>query len=216
MPEHLVTSRYNRYLLPWVKPFPNFDIPFIVPVRRFAVQHLELGFGDRVLDIGCGIGGSFSHLVNAVGRQGEVVGVELSPATAEAAVKRVQSNGWENVKVIAGDAKSVNLAGSFDGLLMFGANEIFTSQAILDHVFASLKDGARVVIFGAKLVETGWGRILNPFLRFATKMSLPTTLTTDYFLGNRSRQLIEKRLEAFTIKEYAGGVMYIAWGKVRR
>ena len=67
------------YLVRLFRPFPDFDPPFIKPVRQKAVELLHLKAGDRVLDVGCGPGGSFPYLVHAVGQSGQVIGVEISP-----------------------------------------------------------------------------------------------------------------------------------------
>jgi ubiquinone/menaquinone biosynthesis C-methylase UbiE len=42
-------------------------------------QSVRQAAGDRVLDVGCGPGGSFPYLVHAVGQSGQVIGVEISP-----------------------------------------------------------------------------------------------------------------------------------------
>jgi SAM-dependent methyltransferase len=70
------------YLARVFRPFPDFDPFFIKPVRQKAVELLHLKVGDRVLDVGCGPGGSFPYLVHAVGQSGQVVGVEISPETS--------------------------------------------------------------------------------------------------------------------------------------
>jgi len=57
-----------------LRSFPDFDPYFIKPLRQKAVELLDLKDGDRVLDVGCGPGGSFPYLVHAVGQSGEVVG----------------------------------------------------------------------------------------------------------------------------------------------
>jgi cyclopropane fatty-acyl-phospholipid synthase-like methyltransferase len=121
---------------------------FIHPIRQQAVRHLELKQGDRVLDVGCGTGTSFPYLVQAVGNSGEVVGVEISPAMAVEARKRVANNGWNNVRVLQESAQTVKLAGRFDGLLLFGVQEVVTSPSALDHLLSYLKDRARIVTFG--------------------------------------------------------------------
>src|SRR6266487_7171898 len=88
------------YLARLLRPFPDFDPPFIKPVRQKAVELLHLKAGDRVLDVGCGPGGSFPYLVHAVGQSGQVVGVEISPEISINAKRRIAKNGWRNVQVI--------------------------------------------------------------------------------------------------------------------
>src|SRR5262249_57053425 len=98
------------------RPFPNIDAPFMGRVRQRAVELLKLREGDRVLDMGCGLGGSFPYLVHAVGPSGQVVGVEISPVISINARRRIEKNGWRNVEVIEADARTVQLTGTFDGL----------------------------------------------------------------------------------------------------
>src|SRR6186997_2682180 len=98
-----LTPRYG-YLDRLFRPFPDFDPPFIKPVRQKAVELLHLKAGDRVLDVGCGSGGSFPYLGRAVGQSGQVVGVEISPEISINAKKRIAKNGWRNVQVIEGAA----------------------------------------------------------------------------------------------------------------
>ena len=50
--------------------------------------------------MGCGPGGSFPFLVQAVGASGKVVGVEISPEVSFIARKRIARNRWENVEVL--------------------------------------------------------------------------------------------------------------------
>jgi cyclopropane fatty-acyl-phospholipid synthase-like methyltransferase len=80
------------------------------------VELLHLKAGDRVLDVGCGPGGSFPYLVHAVGQSGQVIGVEISPEMSINARRRIAKNGWRNVQVIEA-AQDVHLTGLFDGLL---------------------------------------------------------------------------------------------------
>src|SRR6266700_5871310 len=105
------------YLARVFRPFPDFDPTFIKPVRQKAVELLNLKEGDRVLDVGCGPGGSFPYLVRAVGQSGQVVGVEISPEISINARRRIEKKGWRNVEVIEAAAQEVHLTGTFDGLL---------------------------------------------------------------------------------------------------
>src|SRR5262249_16779853 len=126
------------------RPFPDIDPPFIAPVRQRAVELLKLQEGDRVLDMGSGLGGSFPSRVHAVGPSGQVVGVEISPVITINARNRIGKNGWKNVEVIEADARTVHLTGTFDGLLMFATDVLLLDEA-LENIFPHLRENARVV-----------------------------------------------------------------------
>src|SRR6266480_5247258 len=127
------------YLARLFRPFPDFDPFFIKPVRQKAVELLHLEAGDRVLDVGCGPGGSFPYLVHAVGQSGEVVGVEISPDISVNARRRIAKNAWRNVHLIEAAAQDVYLTGSFDGLLMFAAADVYASEEALENIFSVSK-----------------------------------------------------------------------------
>jgi SAM-dependent methyltransferase len=204
------TPPYVRYLGRLTAYFPNFDFSFIKPVRQKAVELLNLKSGDRVIDAGCGAGGSFPYLVRAVGPAGEVTGIEISPESARSARRRAAKNDWENVRVIESDLLDVCLTGSFDGLLMFAAADIYGSKEALDVILPHLKANARMVAFGAKLSRHRFGRILNPVLRTLFKLSFSTTPKPDY----EPWQIMAKHLERFEIKEYFFGLMFICAGEL--
>src|ERR1700723_2200495 len=101
---------YVHYLARLIRPLPNFDFFFIKSLRQTEVDTLRLGQGNRVLDAGCGPGGTFPYLVEAVGPSGEVVGIDISPEVAINAKKRIEVRQWSNVEVIQGDARTVTLS----------------------------------------------------------------------------------------------------------
>jgi ubiquinone/menaquinone biosynthesis C-methylase UbiE len=147
-PEDVPPSYIHRYT--WLlSRYPNFLAPFTHALREVAVRQLWLKPGNRVLDVGCGTGTSFSFLVQAVGTEGEVVGVEISPNMAASAKKRIEQEEWNNVRVAVGPAQTTPLPGTFDGLLLFAAHEVLTSPEALDHLLAHLKKrGANRGIWG--------------------------------------------------------------------
>jgi len=192
-----------------LRPFPDFDPPFIRPVRQKAVELLDLKEGDRVLDVGCGPGGSFPYLVRAVGQSGQVVGVEISPVISVNARRRIDKNEWRNVQLVEADARTVRLTGTFDGLLMFATDVILLDEA-LEHIFAHLKENARVAAFGAKLSTHRLGRILNPVLQMLFKLTFSTTPRP----GFEPWRLLAKRVEGLDVEEYFFGLMFLTSGSV--
>src|SRR5215472_6770920 len=173
-----LTPPYGR-LARLVRPLPDFDPPFIKPVRQKAVELLNLKEGNRVLDAGCGPGGSFPYLVRAVGQSGQVVGVEISAEISINARRRIEKNGWRNVEVIEAAAQEVHLTGTFDGLLMFDAADVYASEEALENLFPHLNETARVAAFGAKRSSSRFGSILNPLLRMLFTLSFSTTPRPD-------------------------------------
>lgn len=202
------TPPYVRYLGRLTGFFPNFDFSFIKPVRQKAVEFLNLKSGDRVLDVGCGSGGSFPYLVRAVSGEGEVIGVEISPESAKSARRRAGINEWKNVQVIESDALDVDLNGSFDGLLMFAAADIYASNEALKNILPHLRENARVVAFGAKFSRHRFGRLLNPVLKTLFKFSFATTPKPDY----EPWQVMANYVDRIEVKEYFFGLMFICAG----
>jgi ubiquinone/menaquinone biosynthesis C-methylase UbiE len=207
-----LTPRYGKYLIRLTRPFPNFDFSFIKPVRLKAVESLNLKPGSRVLDVGCGPGGSFPYLVHAVGSQGEVVGVEISPDISVNAKRRISKNEWKNVSVIEAAAQDVELTGMFDGLLMFAAPDVYASDNALDNLLPHLKENARVAAFGGKFSSNRLGGVLNPVLRILYKLSFKTTPSPNY----EPWELLAKRVERLEIEEYFFGSMFLASGTIAK
>jgi SAM-dependent methyltransferase len=200
------------YLIRLFRPFPDFDPPFIKPVRQRAVELLHLKAGHRVLDVGCGSGGSFPYLVHAVGPSGQVVGVEISPEISINAEKRIAKNDWRNVEVIEAAAQDVHLTGLFDGLLMFAAADVYASDEALENIVPHLRENARVAAFGAKLSSKGLGSGLNPVLRMLFNLSFSTTPRPDY----EPWRSLAKRVEKLDVEEYFFGLMFLCSGSILR
>lgn len=205
------TPLYVRLAGPLTRPFPNFDFFFIKSLRQKAVDLLSLKSGDRVLDVGCGSGASFPNLLSAVGSDGEVVGIEISPEFAINARKRVKKNDWKNVEVIEDAAQTAKLTGNFDGVLMMAAPDVYASEEALENIFPHLKPNARVVVFGGKTSDSRVGKILSPILKkILAKFSFPTTPSLD----DEPWKLLAKRVDKLEIEEYFFGVMFLASGSV--
>ncbi|MGH3427459.1 MAG: SAM-dependent methyltransferase [Mycobacteriales bacterium] len=81
------------------------------------VRHFGLRPDHRVLEIGCGVGHLTALLAAALGPEGSLVGVDLSPVSVEAAGERVAAFG-KNVRLTAADVLEADLDGSFDVVVL--------------------------------------------------------------------------------------------------
>ncbi|MGH9494042.1 MAG: SAM-dependent methyltransferase [Candidatus Sulfotelmatobacter sp.] len=206
-----LTPAYFRLAVHLIRPFPNFDLWFMKSLRRKAVEKLQLKAGDRVLDGGCGPGGSFPYLVSAVGSSGEVVGVEISPEVAINAQRRIAARGWNNVRLIVGNAETVAVEGRFQGMVFFGAPDCYASPRALDNLIPHLGDGARVVLFGGKLSRHPVIRTFNSLWGKAfSRATFASTPQLDY----EPWALLAQRLGRFEVREYFFGIFFLAWGPV--
>jgi|SRR4249919_472818 len=80
------------------------------------LEQLGLRPGDRVLEIGCGVGTLTQLLAKALGPKGSLVAIDLSPMSIEAAGDRLAAFG--NVQLLAADVLEVDLEGSFDVVVL--------------------------------------------------------------------------------------------------
>ncbi|WP_313691860.1 class I SAM-dependent methyltransferase [Halorarum halobium] len=136
-------------------------------LRGDAVARLDLEPGDTVLDVGCGPGTNFELLREAIGADGRVIGVDLSPGMVERATERIETHGWENVEAVRADATALSLGDErFDGALATTAvSSTPDVPATVENVHDVLEPGARFAVYEIRLVPSGPGRLLNPLIR---------------------------------------------------
>ena len=115
------------------------------PAGRAGLEALAPERGWTVLDLGCGAGASTEALAEAVGPEGRVVGVDVSPDLMALAQERLA--GRANVELIEADAaRHPFAAGSFDALYSrFGAMFFDDPRAAFANLHRALKPGAPAV-----------------------------------------------------------------------
>jgi ubiquinone/menaquinone biosynthesis C-methylase UbiE len=72
-----------------------------------AIEALDLGSRDSVLDIGCGAGQTLLQLAERVRTEGQVIGVDLAPLLLEIARRRTEP--LSQVRLIEADAQALDL-----------------------------------------------------------------------------------------------------------
>jgi arsenite methyltransferase len=155
-------------------------------LRRRELVRAALGAraGDRVLDVGCGPGFYVSELVEVVGREGLVAGVDVSADMLAVAAKRAQ--GHDNVEFHEADATSLPVAdASFDRAIAVQVLEYVRDvPAALAELGRALRPGGRLVLWDVDWATVSWQasdeklmqRALTAWDKHLTHPSLPRTL----------------------------------------
>lgn len=81
----------------WRKWEPHI-IAFTWPMTLRLVDALALSSGDRVLDVGCGIGDPAIAIAQKVGPDGQVLAIDPAPEMVETAAERAESLGQTNIR----------------------------------------------------------------------------------------------------------------------
>jgi SAM-dependent methyltransferase len=137
----------RRHSLPcpvWLRWLVELDNPFTRTNRAAVIlAHLDLQLGMAVLDVGCGPGRLTVPAAQKVGRQGEVVALDIQAGMLDRAREKAQAAGVANVRFLqagVGDGKLE--PNRFDrALLVTVLGEIPDRAAALEEVYAALKPG---------------------------------------------------------------------------
>ena len=103
--------------------------------------------GDRVLDLGCGLGDTTRRIAGLVGREGSVVGVDVAPSFVEVARTEAAGAGIANADFLLADVQTDRLGGPYDMVFSrFGTMFFASPVAAMRNVRRSLASGGRLVM----------------------------------------------------------------------
>lgn len=77
------------------------------PLGAAALDHLRLRPGERVLDVGCGCGGTTAEIARAVAPSGSAVGLDLAEEMVTAARARFAGQAGRALRFVAGDIETI-------------------------------------------------------------------------------------------------------------
>jgi demethylmenaquinone methyltransferase/2-methoxy-6-polyprenyl-1,4-benzoquinol methylase len=177
--------------------------------RRRAIDLLSVSPGEVVADVGCGTGLCFEQLVDRVGPEGTVVGVEPAVQMRALAAERIADQGWTNV-VLVGSAVECAVLPPLDHALFCAVHDVLQSPAALDHVLAHVRDGGGVVATGGKWAPA-WAVALN-----AGVLALHAPFVRNFAGFGKPWALLAERVPGLMVEEVALGAGYVASGRVHR
>ena len=155
-------------------------------LRRRELVRAALGAraGDRVLDVGCGPGFYVTELLEVVGRDGLIAGVDVSADMLAVAAKRAERH--DNVEFHEADAPSLPVAdASFDRAIAVQVLEyVRDTSAALAELGRALRPGGRLLVWDVDWATVSWQasdanlmqRALAAWDKHLTHPSLPRTL----------------------------------------
>ncbi len=179
-------------------------------LRYRTIWNLELTPGETVLDVACGTGLSFPIIEDAIGPDGRLVGVELSPEMAALAQARIDRARWANAEMIVARMEDADLGpprGPFDAVAFNFTHDVLQSEAALANVFAACKPGARVAVAGSKLLP--W--YLAPFNVYVRWNNAPYLTTFEGF--RKPWRLLLRYVPDLAITPVLAGAGYLAKGR---
>ena len=145
--------------------------------RSLAIQALKLRRGDTVVDLGCGTGMNIPLLVEQVGPNGRVIGVDLSAEMVSRAEQRVRRLGAENVELIVADLRKWEPPRRINAALATFALEMIPEyDDVVRSAARQLCPQGRLVCYGLKHPE----RWPNWLVALAIALLKPFGVSRDY------------------------------------
>jgi len=174
-------------------------------IRSMAVKKLGLRKDDKVLEVACGSGRNFPYLVEAVGKNGQIVGFDYSIEMLNAAEKLCKKNNWKNIKLIQGDAAQLKInENNFDGVIsVLGISAIPNWENTLKRCYNVLRHGGKLVVCDARLFS-GVLKFLNPLIKI---------IYSKFAAWDPSKNIHEKMKEIFgniKVENFNFGTFFIA------
>ena len=155
-------------------------------VRRRRLVRAALGAspGELILDLGCGPGFYCAELLDEVGPDGRIVGLDGSPKMLALAARRCE--GHDNVEFHEADATSLPVEDArFDAALCVQVLEYVPAvSASLAELHRVLRPGGRIVVWDVDWATVSWhsadsgrmARVLAAWDEHLVHASLPRTL----------------------------------------
>ncbi len=176
------------------------------PLRREAIQRLDLRPGETVIDVGCGTGLSFGPLLDQLGPTGHIVGIEQCPEMMAKAHHRFPDRRASQLRLVQAPVEEAQWPGLAHAALFHFTHDILRNPRALDNVLAHLAPGARVVATGLQWAAP-WVWPVNLFVLGAAMYSVSSL---DGLAQPWSE--LAPRLNSFEVKPTWMGGIFMATG----
>lgn len=174
-----VSARYNK-----IAPiYPVFEWIFALPsgIRRKTVDAMKLKKGDTGLEVGCGTGRNLTYLVNAVGSEGKIYGIDVSENMLKRARDLAVGNKWNNVELIRTDAAEFAIPEKLNGALFsLSYATMLNRNEVLTNIWNMMLPGGRITIMDAQFPHGRFGKLIAPIKPAITLFLKSSVLGNPY------------------------------------
>ena len=163
------------------------------PLLRSVVQALRLPAGSRGLDAGCGVGLQSVLLAEAIGAEGRVTGLDLSPACLRYAQQHVNSLGLaERISFQTGDVRAL----PFDDHAFDWAWSADCVGYPAEGLSPAVRDLVRVTKPGGSVALLGWSsqQLLPGYPLLEARLNAACSSYAPYFEGTSPQAFFARGL----------------------
>ena len=158
-------------------------------IRSLTVKKIELKRGDKALEVACGSGRNFPYIIEAVGKEGFILGFDYSQEMLDATKQLSKQNDWSDIKLVQGDAAQLKITEkNFDGVVsVLGISAIPDWEKAVERCYDVLRFEGKLVVCDARLF-TGFLKFLNPLVK---------VIYSKFAAWDPSKNIPEKMKEIF-------------------
>lgn len=152
----------------------NYDLalPHMFSIwKKKAIKESSLKPGDTVLVFCCGTGLDFPHILEKIGSEGRIIGIDFSSKMLHQAKEKAAKNMWQNIELIEADVTCIgkrfeNIADA--GVCTLGLSIIPEYKTTYKNLLSCIKNKGQVII-GDMQLASGWRSKFNPLTIFLSK-----------------------------------------------
>lgn len=195
------------------KRYDQLTSHFFAHFKKKAFEKSSIKSGDTVLVYCCGTGLDFPHILELIGKNGKIIGVDFSKEMLSQAREKVERNHWQNIELIEADVinyqeKLVDKADA--GVCTLGLSIIPDYLSAYKSLLSNVK-GRGEILIGDMQLASGKMTVFNPLV---LRMSKRFGGTRE---GHRNSRLLRDKLfldlEEIQTSEFFFNSYYYCVGK---
>lgn len=139
--------------------------------KKKAFDDSSLKKGDKVLVFCCGTGLDFPHILEKIGKEGKITGVDYSPGMLKKAREKISRKKWENIELVEADITKFEdkLGEKADvGVCTLGMSIIPEYKKAYYNLLSNVKPQGEIII-GDMQLASGWLARFNIVTIFFSK-----------------------------------------------